>query len=133
MVFRLHGRGLPFGSPRVGDRAFGKAIGVPIYRFRNDSDIVPHLPLSLVFGHVGHLQFVDGAGHLHRNLTKTLEAMLDPAANMISVAEAMTVRQMLRSGEGLEFPLVGFLADHAPINYTVLVWNRYDGSWPEGP
>ena len=128
--FRLQG-GYTFGSPRVGDRAFGKAIGVPIYRFRNDSDIVPRLPLGFV--HVGHLQFIDGAGHLHRNLTKTLEAMLDPAAKMISAREAMTVRQVVGSGEGLELPLVGFLADHAPINYTVLVWNCYDASLAGGP
>ena len=122
-----------FGSPRVGDRAFGKAIGVPVYRFRNDSDIVPHLPLGFVFGHVGHLQFIDGAGHLHRNLTKTMEVMLDSAANMISAREAMTVRQLVGSAEGLELPLAGFLADHAPINYSVLVWNCYDASLAGGP
>jgi triacylglycerol lipase len=128
---RLQG-GYTFGSPRVGDGAFGKAIGVPIYRFRNDSDIVPHLPLGLLFRHVGHLQFIDGAGHLHRNLTKTMEVMLDSAANMISAREAMTIRQLLRSAEGLELPLAGFLADHAPINYSVLVWNCYDASLAGG-
>src|SRR5688572_26426698 len=47
-AFRLTG-GYTFGSPRVGDTGFGRAIGVPVYRFRNDSDLVPHLPLGLVF------------------------------------------------------------------------------------
>lgn len=117
-----------FGSPRVGDSAFGTAIGVPIYRFRNDSDIVPHLPLGLLFRHTGHLQFIDGAGHLHRNLTKTQEAMLDPAASVLSVREAMTLRQAVGSSESLELPVPGILADHAPINYATLAWNCYDAS-----
>jgi triacylglycerol lipase len=117
-----------FGSPRVGDGAFGTAIGVPIYRFRNDSDIVPHLPLGLLFRHVGQLQFIDGAGHLHRNLTRSQEVILDPAASMLSVREAMTLRQVVRSSESLELPLPGILADHAPINYSTLVWNCYDAS-----
>jgi hypothetical protein len=124
---RLRG-GYTFGSPRVGDGAFGTAIGVPLYRFRNDSDIVPHLPLGLLFRHVGYLQFIDGAGHLHRNLTKTQEAMLEPAASVLSVREAMTLRQIVASSESLELPVPGMLADHAPINYSTLAWNCYDAS-----
>jgi len=45
----------------------------------------------------------------------------------------MTVRQLVGSGEGVELPLAGFLADHAPINYSVLVWNCYDASLAGGP
>jgi triacylglycerol lipase len=124
---RLQG-GYTYGSPRVGDGAFGTAVGVPIYRFRNDSDIVPHLPLGLLFRHVGHLQFIDGAGHLHPNLAKAHEAMLDPGASVLSVREAMTLRQVMASGERLELPVPGILADHAPINYSTLAWNCYDAS-----
>ena len=73
-----------FGSPRVGDAAFGQKIRVPVFRIRNDSDIVPHLPLGLVFRHVGQLQFLDGAGHLHSNVAPAAESMLDPGAHIIS-------------------------------------------------
>ena len=125
--FKLRG-GYTFGSPRVGDSAFGRAIGVPIYRFRNDSDLVPHLPLGLLFRHVGRPQFFDGAGHLHPNLTGAAEAMLDPFAPLMSSREAMLLRQALGSGTSFELPLPGFLADHAPINYSVLAWNGYDAS-----
>ena len=129
---RLTG-GYTFGSPRVGDSGFGRAIGVPIYRFRNDSDLVPHLPLGLLFRHVGHPQFFDGAGHLHRNLTRAAEAMLDPFAPLMSSREAMLLRQAMGGGASLELPLPGFLADHAPINYGVLAWNGYDASLGGSP
>jgi hypothetical protein len=120
--------GYTFGSPRVGDSGFGRAIGVPVYRFRNDSDLVPHLPLGLLFRHVGHPQFFDGAGHLHVNLTRAAEAMLDPFAPLMSAREAQLLRQALSSGASFELPLPGFLADHAPLNYSVLAWNAYDAS-----
>ena len=115
-----------FGSPRVGDSAFGARIRVPVFRFCNDSDIVPHLPLGLVFRHVGQLQFVDGAGHLHRNLTAGTEAMLESGPHLISTKEALTMQGLIRTGGAFDLPLPGFLADHAPINYSILLWNGYD-------
>jgi hypothetical protein len=115
-----------FGSPRVGDPGFGARIRVPVFRFRNDSDLVPHLPLGVVFRHVGRLQFIDGAGHLHPDLTSARELMLDPGAHLLSAKEAMTLKALMGTGPAIELPLPGFLADHAPINYSILVWNRYD-------
>ena len=115
-----------FGSPRVGDPNFGANVRAPVFRFRNDSDLVPHLPLGLLFRHVGRLQFIDGAGHLHRDLTRAVEMMLDPGAHLISAKESLTMQAQIRGGSGFELPLAGFLADHAPINYSILVWNCYD-------
>ena len=117
-----------FGSPRVGDLGFGARIRVPVFRFRNDSDIVPHLPLGLLFRHVGRLQFIDGAGHLHRNLTSAMEMLLDPGVHLLSAEEAMTLQGVMHTGEAVELPVPGFLADHAPINYSVLVWNCFDAA-----
>lgn len=121
----LHGL-YTFGSPRTGDAGFGARIRVPVFRLRNDSDLVPHLPLGLVFRHVGHLQFIDGAGHLHRNLTSTSEVLLDPGAHLISARDALMMQGMLQNRSACELPLPGFLADHAPINYSILAWNIYD-------
>ena len=101
---------------------------MPVYRFRNDSDIVPHLPLGLLFRHVGRLQFIDGAGRLHRNLTSTRELMLDPGAHLLSAKDAMMLRGVMRTEHEVDLPLPGFLADHAPINYSVLLWNCYDAA-----
>ena len=124
-VFRLQGL-YTFGSPRTGDADFGARIRVPVFRFRNDSDLVPHLPLGLVFRHVGHLQFIDGAGHLHRNLTSAMELMLDPSGYLLTARDVLMMQGMLRSGGAFELPLPGFLADHAPITYSILAWNIYD-------
>jgi alpha-beta hydrolase superfamily lysophospholipase len=117
-----------FGSPRVGDTGFGATIRVPVFRFRNDSDLVPHLPLGLVFRHVGQLQFFDGGGHIHRDLTSVMEAILDPGAHLMSVKEALTMKEFMRTGHAFDLPLPGFLADHAPINYSILAWNSYDAA-----
>ena len=113
-----------FGSPRVGDRNFGAKIRVPVFRFRNDSDLVPHLPLGLLFRHVGELQLIDGAGHLHRDLARSTEMTLDPGARSLSPKDALAMQAQIRGGADL--PVPGFLADHAPINYATLVWNCYD-------
>jgi triacylglycerol lipase len=120
-----------FGSPRVGDEAFRDRMRVPVFRFRNDSDIVPHLPLGLLFRHVGSLQFIDGAGHLHRNLTSAREVLLDPGAHLLSARDAMTLRGVMHTEGDVDLPLPGFLADHAPINYSVLLWNCYETSQDE--
>lgn len=115
-----------FGSPRVGDSGFGARIRVPMFRFRNDSDIVPHFPLGFLFRHVGALQFIDAAGYLHRNLTSMMELLLEPGVHQLSGLEATKLREGMQTGEALQLPLPGFLADHAPINYSVLVWNCYE-------
>jgi hypothetical protein len=115
-----------FGSPRVGDPGFGAKIHVPVFRFRNDSDLVPHLPPGLIFRHAGRLQFLDGAGRLHHDAAPAMESMLDPGAHLLSARDAVTMQGLIRTSSGFELPLPGFLADHAPINYSVLVWNCYD-------
>ena len=47
-----------YGSPRPGDRNFRDAYRVPNYRFVNDNDLVPHLPLRWCYRHVGHLKLL---------------------------------------------------------------------------
>ena len=130
-VFRLKGVST-YGSPRVGDPGFGARIRVPVYRFRNDSDIVPHLPLGLLFRHVGRLQFIDGAGHLHTNMASAMELMLDPGAHLVSSRDALTLQGLMRTGVD-DLPVPPFLADHAPINYSVSLWNCYDAEKGDSP
>jgi hypothetical protein len=117
-----------YGSPRVGDATFGARIRVPVFRFCNDSDLVPHLPLGLLFRHVGSLQFIDGAGHLHRDVPAPIESMLEPAAHMLAIRDAVALKGFMRTTAGAGLPLPGFLADHAPVNYSILTWNLSDTS-----
>jgi len=116
-----------FGSPRVGDRHFGAEIRpATVFRFQNDSDLVTHVPLGLVFEHVGALQFIDGSGHLHANVDRGTQLLLEAGAAMSPTA-AHSVGGLLKEAAP-DVPLPGFLADHAPINYAILVWNCYEAA-----
>ena len=114
-----------YGSPRVGDTAFGRRIPCPVWRFRNNSDLVTHVPLGLVFRHIGELEFIDAAGHAHVAVSGTDKLFLEATTIHLSPAEAHTMSRLLQlSGGGL--PLPGFIADHAPINYAIRIWNCHE-------
>jgi triacylglycerol lipase len=118
-----------YGSPRVGDRGFVKSIRVPSWRFRHNSDLVTNVPLGLVFRHVGRLEFIDASGHLHKDLTLEAEMLLGAASPQLSATAADHLQNALTL-LGSTMPLPGFLADHAPINYAIRIWNCYeDGGW----
>ena len=53
-----------YGSPRAGDRKFRDAYRLPNYRFVNDNDLVPHLPLRWCYRHVGELKLLTADGQL---------------------------------------------------------------------
>lgn len=116
-----------FGSPRVGDRRFGAEITpAVVFRFQHDSDLVTHVPLGLVFHHVGALQYIDGSGHLHANVDGPAQLLLRVSAAMSPIAAHSLSGLLHHSGHDL--PLPGFLADHAPINYAIVIWNCYEAS-----
>jgi len=116
-----------YGSPRVGDRRFGREITPQtVFRFQHDSDLVTHVPLGLVFHHVGALQYIDGSGHLHANVDTGAQLLLRAGAAMSPIAAHTFAGTLQHSGPDL--PLPGFLADHAPINYAIVIWNCYEAS-----
>ena len=50
-----------YGSPRAGNRAFTKTIKCPVWRFRNQRDLVTRVPMALMgFKHVGKFCYIDG-------------------------------------------------------------------------
>ena len=53
-----------YGSPRPGDHKFRDAYRLPHYRFVNDNDLVPHLPLRWCYRHVGYLKLLTRDGRL---------------------------------------------------------------------
>jgi len=70
VAHRLFADGFPvravysYGSPRPGDRSFRDAYRLPHYRFVNDNDLVPHLPMKWCFHHVGHLKLLTPEGRV---------------------------------------------------------------------
>jgi triacylglycerol lipase len=122
--FRLTGL-YTYGSPRVGDRNFGKSLKAPAWRFRHNSDLVTHVPLGLVFRHVGNLEFIDGSGHFYKDVDESQEMLLGAASLNLSAGTADNLQNILRlAGSGAVLP--GFLADHAPVNYATRIWNCYE-------
>ena len=120
---RLRLQGLyTYGSPRVGDAAFGRAIGVPVFRFRNNSDVVTTVPIGLVFRHVGALQLIDSGGHLHENVQPREELILKTGSIHFQTRETHTLGSLLRTSHPT-VPLPGFLADHAPVNCAIRILN----------
>jgi hypothetical protein len=113
-----------FGSPRVGDARFGRRIPVSPWRFRNNSDLVTHVPIGLVFRHIGHLEFIDGGGHWHQEPNEVAQSFLELAAPRLSPGEAHALSTVLSFSSG-GVPLPGILADHAPINYAIRIWNAF--------
>lgn len=108
-----------YASPRVGDAGFCRVIETPVYRFQNNSDLVTHLPIGLVYDHVGTREFIDAGGHLHRDLAMP---------NWLLPFDPDALRTLCRRAAGGMRPgaMPGVLADHAPINYATLIWNCYD-------
>jgi len=112
-----------YGSPRVGDRTFGRRIKVPVWRFRHNADLVTHVPIGFVFRHVGRLQFIDSNGHFHRNQTRLEELTINMGSAGPSKARMRRLAEQLRAEPFGAVP--GFFADHAPVNYAIRLWNCY--------
>lgn len=73
-----------FGQPRVGTKEFAAAVnerlGSGIFRFVNDRDIVPRVPLfSMGFCHYGCQRFFDNAGE-SRHSDSAVETLKDALA-----------------------------------------------------
>jgi triacylglycerol lipase len=116
-----------FGSPRVGDDGFRARIPCPAWRFRNDSDIVTHVPLGLVFRHVGELEFIDGGGTWHPGVSLLQETLLEASSLQLGASDAHNISALLELS-GSDVVLPGLLADHAPINYAIRIWNCYQAN-----
>jgi triacylglycerol lipase len=117
-----------FGSPRVGDSGFGRRIGCPVWRFKNNSDLVTNVPLGLVFRHVGTTAFIDGGGH-YREIEAADGGLLESIGPQLSVASAHTLGTLI-AGATANSSMPGFLADHAPVNYAIRIWNCYEAAIP---
>jgi triacylglycerol lipase len=108
-----------FGSPRVGDAAFADVLSrTSHFRFVHRNDWVPRVPPEwLGYAHAGTLMTLDESGR--RSLWNDLAWSADRLA---SVVQVLKNRQRFQMND-LPFQVPG-LADHAPIYYATLLWNR---------
>jgi triacylglycerol lipase len=122
-----------FGSPLVGDDAFGQTLnGQPLFRVVNNIDIVtdlpPPIPLFLPYKHVGQLVHV---GHPHSSPQVPRHSTL---AEVVGLSR-LTAVQIMEGFEGWKRSFATWLekvqqqfptppkplADHAPIDYVDLL------------
>ena len=139
-----------FGSPRVGDSTFAGRFLVPCFRFVNNADLIPHVPppgYPTDYTHVGALKFIDCQGAIlddpklfdvldsnargHLQAIKTGILAFNPSSLQEAGKAIFDAFRTLDLGKlsttletlNLDFvPLVA-LADHAPLNYAIQVWN----------
>lgn len=115
-------RGLyTYGCPRVGDREFGKDFDIATYRFINNNDIIPHIPLAGLYEHIGALKYIDREGHIHDNPALARRLTDSFLGNFSYLFNSLG---HWRWGFPPNIPFDS-LVDHAPIHYAIHVWNNY--------
>ena len=107
-----------YASPLVGDREFQRSFNFPAWRFVNDTDIITRAPrfgfyspvewpFAGRYHPVGELKFIDVHGYIG-----TTEVPSKPI-HIFTYLRAKLRRTRER------------FANHAPLRYTILVWNDY--------
>jgi len=110
-----------FGSPRVGNEAFGANFKTNAYRFVNNNDIVTMVPPAIGYRHIGLLKYIDDDGHIHDNPNIWVR-MKSRISGHLGHIEA--VLNSWSHGDFYAIP-VDYLNDHAPIYYVVRIWNNH--------
>jgi triacylglycerol lipase len=96
-----------YGSPRVGNNTFAKAYNVPLYRHRNNNDVVTRNPLEIIgYSHVGEMKYFDSKGKLHDGFSRW---------RMFKQWCSGTLKGICKWPPGID----GF-SDHSMSNYTGL-------------
>jgi len=74
-----------FGAPRAGNKAFTKTIKCPVWRFRNQRDLVTRVPMALMgFKHVGKLCYIDRQHDIRIGAVKFTRLMKDAIASLFN-------------------------------------------------
>jgi len=110
-----------YASPPVGDRRFAARITMPAFRVANSSDWLTHVAYG-PFAPVGSLTFIDANGHVHPQMPSAIGLLIGMTQQL--VGSAALVARLLRTLEPT-IPLPPAIADHAPINYAIRLWNAY--------
>lgn len=121
-----------FGSPRVGDSQFKDDFYVNTYRFVNNNDIFPNVPLIGTYPplrippvgmycHVEGLKYIHGQGRVNDNPKQT-DVLRDRFAS--NFGHMFNVLGHIRAGFLGEISVDSFV-DHAPLLYAIHIWNNY--------
>tara|TARA_B100000886_G_scaffold171019_1_gene117070 strand:+ start:77 stop:874 length:798 start_codon:yes stop_codon:yes gene_type:complete len=74
-----------YGSPRTGNRTFVKTIKCPVWRFRNQRDLVTRVPwIAMNFKHVGKFCYIDRKHELRVGAVKHWRLFKDSIASIFN-------------------------------------------------
>lgn len=116
-----------FGSPLVGDEAFGRRFAVPALRFVHGDDVITRVPVAApraagslraglgLYRHVGESRYLRG-GRLLPEDARAGAALLEHVASDVALLRDAIAGRVLRLPNG-------YFCDHAPVNYATALWN----------
>jgi hypothetical protein len=108
-----------FGSPRVGDRLFGRALeSVPHFRVVDGTDVIARLPPVIPNP---LLPYFEHTGQLHHLVAGTLKIHApgdDPFAALAAEPALVEKRNLFAGGRNPFGKPPTMLTDHAPVNYV---------------
>jgi len=114
-----------YASPPVGDSGFARRVSIPAFSIANNADVLTWLPYG-PYAPVGGLYVIDEQGHVSSRQPSRLDRLAS-AVHGASDALVESASQLL-SATRLGIHVPGFIADHAPIRYSTLLWNSYIGA-----
>jgi len=109
-----------FGAPRVGNLRFRRHYPIPAFRFVNNNDIVPLLPPSFFFKHIGRLKYIDSRHRIQDRagvLRRFQDSLRSGYCNIDSFFHRFGHKAISRI-------LLDHLLDHAQIFYVIHIWNE---------
>ena len=119
-----------YGSPKVGDAAFVAQVEHSVathYRIVNYHDVVAHFPHIPPFEHAGNLKQIEEHEAASLYITRLWQRVRRLFGNPpwdATVQELFNHLGQLKSNIE-ERRLLRSFADHAPIFYSKILWNRY--------
>jgi len=108
-----------FGSPRVGDGLFRELLKISIYRIVNNDDIVPHIPPSGAYVHVGKMKFIDSNGIIRNSMNENKPLVNEPRDETYGQVNSGRLKKKSFNG----FVPAAF-RDHVPLLYALHLWNN---------
>jgi len=120
-----------FGSPRVGNSDFADGFNLRFkgraFRFVNHTDVVTHVPPPLLlvppvqYQHIELRKYIDVNGNISDDCPSIpyfVRELIGDKRHLLEVMDALCHGQLT--------VLPGFLINHTPRRYAVLLWNDFD-------
>ncbi|MCH6255383.1 lipase family protein [Puniceicoccaceae bacterium K14] len=105
------------GAPRISDKKLTESLNetLPLFRFVNDNDYVPKIPVSLFYRHIGKTYFISSSGNLEIDPSHLSKFGMSVSGLNKYHAEVFQDRWM--KGHFSAIP-IDYYADHSPLLYV---------------